>query len=93
MPRNVRSKEERLAIIEQKIEKEPDNARLYMEKGLCLAGMGYYRESAECYSKAISIDPFNWEFYRHRAHRFISCGLFADGDTTKRIGPISDARN
>lgn len=70
---------EELEEIEQKIEKEPDNARLYMEKGLCLAGMGYYRESAECYSKAISIDPFNWEFYRHRAHRFISCGLFADG--------------
>lgn len=46
---------------------------------LVLAGLGYYREAAECYSRAIAINPFNWEYYRHRAHRFVSCGYFADG--------------
>ena len=46
---------------------------------MLLAGLGYYREAAECYSRAIAINPFNWEYYRHRAHRFVSCGYFADG--------------
>ena len=27
---------------------------------------------------AITCDPFNWEFYRHRAHRFLSCWRFQD---------------
>lgn len=68
-----------LEAIQAKIDQSPEDAALYMEKGLCLAGLGYYREAGECYSKAIVLDPFNWEFYRHRAHRFLSCGLFADG--------------
>ncbi len=68
-----------LEAIQARIDQSPDDAMLYMEKGLCLAGLGYYREAGECYSKAIVINPFYWEFYRHRAHRFLSCGLFADG--------------
>ena len=76
--RNAVPEDAGLAAIEAKIASDPENAELYKEKGLCLAGMGYYREAAECYSRAISIDPFNWEYYRHRAHRFVSCGLFAD---------------
>ena len=61
------------------VEKEPENAEKWMELGLAYANVGYYREAAECYSHAISIDPFDWRFYRHRAHRFISCNLFQDG--------------
>ena len=70
--RNAVPEDAGLAAIEAKIASDPENAELYKEKGLCLAGMGYYREAAECYSRAISIDPFNWEYYRHRAHRFVS---------------------
>lgn len=58
---------------------DPENAEKWMELGLAYAAEGYYREATECYSHAISIDPFDWRFYRHRAHRFISCHLFADG--------------
>ncbi len=68
-----------LAAIDEKIAKDPENAELHKERGLLLAGLGYYREAAECYSRAIAINPFNWEYYRHRAHRFVSCGYFADG--------------
>ena len=68
-----------LTAIDEKIAKDPENAELHKERGLLLAGLGYYREAAECYSRAIAINPFNWEYYRHRAHRFVSCGYFADG--------------
>ena len=59
-----------LTAIDEKIAKDPENAELHKERGLLLAGLGYYREAAECYSRAIAINPFNWEYYRHRAHRF-----------------------
>ena len=77
--RNEIPQTEALDEINARLAADPENAELYKEKGLCLAGMGYYREAAECYSRAIAINPFNWEYYRHRAHRFVSCGLFADG--------------
>ena len=68
-----------LTAIDEKIAKDPENAELHKERGLLLAGLGYYREAAECYSRAIAINPFNWEYYRHRAHRFVSCGYFDEG--------------
>lgn len=73
-PDNAAVKNARAAV-----EKEPENAQLWMELGLAYANVNYYREAEECYSRAISIDPFDWRFYRHRAHRFISCNLFQDG--------------
>ena len=64
----------------RRVRREPDlRPRKGGKRGLLLAGLGYYREAAECYSRAIAINPFNWEYYRHRAHRFVSCGYFADG--------------
>ena len=49
-----------------------------MKKGHALAKVSMMREAEECYAMAISCDPFNWEYYRHRAHRFLSCWRFED---------------
>ena len=44
-----------LTAIDEKIAKDPENAELHKERGLLLAGLGYYREAAECYSRAIPL--------------------------------------
>ena len=46
-----------LTAIDEKIAKDPENAELHKERGLLLAGLGYYREAAECYSRAIASIP------------------------------------
>ena len=70
--------DEALCAIEEKLKADPDNAELWMEKGLALAGASLYREAGECYAHAISIDPFNGILYRHRGHRFLSQWRFED---------------
>ncbi len=70
--------DEGLKEIEKKIAQDPDNAELWMEKGLKLAESALYREAGECYAHAISLDPFNGILYRHRAHRFLSQWRFED---------------
>ena len=77
--RNPQPDDEGVKNARAAVEKDPENAELWMELGLAYANLGYYREATECYSHAISINPFDWRFYRHRAHRFISCNLFQDG--------------
>lgn len=80
-----------LTAIDEKIAKDPENAELHKERGLLLAGLGYYREAAECYSRAIAINPFNWEYYRHRAHRFVSWVLCRwRGGLHHRVPPESE---
>ncbi|WP_373217735.1 tetratricopeptide repeat protein [Ruminococcus sp. 5_1_39BFAA] len=70
--------DEELKEIEKKMAADPDNAVLWMEKGLKLAESALYREAGECYAHAISLDPFNGILYRHRAHRFLSQWRFED---------------
>ena len=70
--------DEELAAIEAKLAEDPDNAQLWMEKGLALAGAELYRESEECYAHAISLEPFNGILYRHMAHRMLSQWRFED---------------
>lgn len=69
---------EELAKIEDRISADPDNASLWMEKGLALAGSELYREAEECYAHAISLEPFNGILYRHWAHRMLSQWRFED---------------
>lgn len=76
--RNPLPEDAALAEADARLVADPENGDLHMQRGLVLAGLGYYREAAEEYSRAIAINPFKWEYYRHRAHRFVSCGLFAD---------------
>lgn len=70
--------DEGLAKIEAKLAESPDDASLWMEKGLALADASLYREAGECYSRAIALDPFNGILYRHWAHRMLSQWRFAD---------------
>ena len=70
--------DEEFAAIEAKLAEDPDNAQLWMEKGLALAGAELYRESEECYAHAISLEPFNGILYRHMAHRMLSQWRFED---------------
>ncbi|MDO5545957.1 MAG: tetratricopeptide repeat protein [Eubacteriales bacterium] len=70
--------DEELLAVNAKLEADPDNADLWMEKGLVLAKSSLYREAEECYAHAISIAPFNGILYRHRAHRFLSQWRFED---------------
>lgn len=76
--RNPLPNDAQLKDIEDELCERPEDAELYKELGLRLSDLGYYREAAESFSRAITIDPFNWEYFRYRAHRFLSCGLFAD---------------
>ncbi len=77
MPSEYTADEELMAI-EAKLAEDPDNAELWMEKGLCLAKASLYREAEECYAHAISLDPFNGILYRHMAHRMLSQWRFED---------------
>ena len=44
--------DEELAALNAKIEADPENAGLWMEKGLVLAKNSLYREAGECYARA-----------------------------------------
>lgn len=70
--------DENLTAMEEKIKADPDNAQLWMEKGLELAKSALYREAGECYARAIALNPEEGIFYRHRAHRFLSQWRFED---------------
>ena len=70
--------DEELAALNAKIEADPENAGLWMEKGLVLAKNSLYREAGECYARAIAIEPFNGILYRHWAHRMLSQWRFED---------------
>lgn len=67
-----------IAAASAEIKKNPRDGYAYMKKGHALAALSMMREAEECYAMAITCDPFNWEFYRHRAHRFLSCWRFQD---------------
>ena len=64
---------ESVKAVDEKLKTNPTNADLWMERGLALADMTLFRESVEAFSKAISIDPLCGIYYRHRAHRHLSC--------------------
>ena len=64
--------------VDERLRRAPDSAELWMERGLALADQRLMREAVEAFSKAISLDPFQGIFYRHRAHRYLSCWRFQD---------------
>lgn len=70
--------DEAIAAATAAVEKNPEDGQAWMKKGHALARVSLMREAEECYAMAISCDPFNWEYYRHRAHRFLSCWRFQD---------------
>lgn len=69
---------EKALAAQAKLERDPENPQLWMEKGLALAEDKLYREAGECYSHAIALDPFDGILYRHRGHRMLSQFRFED---------------
>ncbi len=69
---------EEVKAIDVKIKADPDNADLWMERGLALAKQLLFRESVESFSNAIALNPFCGIYYRHRAHRNLSCWRIED---------------
>lgn len=82
---------EEVKAVDKKLLENPKDADLWMERGLALAKQKLMREAVEAYSKAISIDPFKGIYYRHRAHRHLSCWEFqeacADFEVASRLIP------
>lgn len=64
--------------IDAKLALDPDNADLWMERGLALGKQCLFREETESLSRAIALEPFCGIYYRHRGHRFLSCWRFED---------------
>ena len=64
--------------VDAKLDENPYDGDLWMERGLALSRQGLHREAVESYSKALTIDPFKGIYYRHRGHRFLSCHRFED---------------
>ncbi|MBR6735829.1 MAG: hypothetical protein IKL92_03040 [Oscillospiraceae bacterium] len=82
---------ENILAIREQLKEDKYNADLWMELGLALAKERMMYESVEAYSRAISIDPFKGIYYRHRAHRHLSCWeieeALADFVTASRLIP------
>jgi len=64
--------------IDLKLQENPYDGDLWMDRGLALAKQALHRQAVESYSKALAIDPFKGIYYRHRGHRFLSCHRFED---------------
>ena len=84
---------EDVLLVDEKLSQDPNCGDLWMERGLALAKQGLYREAADAYSKAIALDPFKGIYYRHRAHRFLSCyrieDACADFTIASRLIPLN----
>lgn len=70
--------DEQIKAADQAVRENPEDGDCWMRKGHALARLSLMREAEECYAIAITCDPFNWEYYRHRAHRMLSCWRFQD---------------
>lgn len=70
--------DEQIAAATAETAAHSDDGDAWMRRGHALARLSLMREAEECYAMAIACDPFHWEYYRHRAHRFLSCWRFQD---------------
>ena len=51
---------EKVLELNKQLAKDPENAELWIKRGLALVEQNLMREAVESYSKALSLDPFNW---------------------------------
>ncbi len=82
---------EKVQKIDESLQKDPNDAKLWMERGLALSEVSLMREAVEAYSRAIALEPFCGILYRHRGHRHLSCYEFveasADFEMAARLIP------
>jgi tetratricopeptide (TPR) repeat protein len=78
-------------VISEKLENDPTNSELWMQKGLGLAKQMLFREAVEAYSIGLTHDPFNALLLRHKGHRLISLYRFEEAaydlELSSRIDP------
>ncbi len=48
--------------VDQQLKSDPDNAQLWMERGLRLAAINMQQEAVEAFSNAIALEPFAESF-------------------------------
>ena len=69
---------EKVLNLNKQLAQNPENADLWIKRGLALVEQNLMREAVESYSKALCLEPFNWLAYRNRAHRHLSCWEFQE---------------
>lgn len=79
--------------IEVKLEDDPENPELWMEKGLQLSKQMLFREAVESYSMGLSYAPFHALLYRHRGHRLISTMRFHEAALDFELSSRLDPKN
>ena len=79
--------------ISELIEKDPNNGNLWMNKGLALSKQKLYREAIDAFSMAISLNPFEGLYYRHRGHRYLSIYHFRQGVADLELASRLDPTN
>ena len=82
---------EEVLEIEKKLEADPTNVELWMQKGLALRKQMLFREAIAAYSMGLSFDPFHALLYRHRGHAYINIRRYQEGaadlELSARINP------
>ncbi|MBO0352162.1 tetratricopeptide repeat protein [Phormidium pseudopriestleyi FRX01] len=69
----------KLAACDRLVERYPDDAEAWVDRGSALAELGCYEEAVTSYDRAISLDPENWQGWKAR------------GMALKQLGQQSEA--
>lgn len=76
------------------IEKSPNDAELYLKKGIALSRESlHHQEAIDVFSKGLLLDPFNAMLYRWRGHKHLNVREFNAGRSDLEISSRLDPSN
>lgn len=76
------------------IEKNPEDAELYLKKGIALSRESlHHQEAIDEFSKGLLIDPFNAMLYRWRGHKHLNVREFNAGRSDLELSSRLDPSN
>ncbi len=85
---------DKILEIQERIEKDPKNYKLWLEKGLEYVAQNRYAEAREAFSVGLIYNPFSEDCYRERGRKFISEGRYpeavADLTMASRLDPYNN---
>lgn len=84
---------EEVVQLDAELEKTPGNVELLVKKGLAYAKARQNREAIDCFSLALSYNPFHALAYRHRGHRHIGIRMYKQGAADLELGSRIDPTN